>query len=456
MREEAEKTLQDMTLGSLFDGSGGFPLAGTLCGIRPVWASEIEPYPLRVTAARFPRMRQLGDVTRIDGAAIPPVDVITFGSPCQDMSTAGKRAGMLHSAHGAREITRSGLFYEAVRIIAEMRRATNGRFPQFAVWENVPGAFTSNGGEDFRAVLESLARIADDAVSVPRPPRGRWAPAGEIVADGYSLAWRTLDAQYWGVPQRRRRIYLVADFAGQRAGQILFERTGLRGHPAQGGEARTQTSADAGGSAPGNDTSGRCQDVWPEAFHTLTAANCRNAESAQRENCVCYTQKRFGEFEAAVGNITSDPRASKSSGNILIFDARGNGGGGTAVTLTGDHEGRISDYTNILCMATAQANAEIESDLSPTILHGHEHPFIVRPSSRRYTVRRLTPLECCRLQGFPDWWEHGVEGSDTARYRMWGNGIALPCARYVLEGVAQALRSIQREEEASWKSTGMA
>lgn len=147
------------TLGSLFDGSGGFPLAGELSGIKPIWASEIEPYPIAVTRSRFPDMIHLGDVTRINGSEIPPVDIITFGSPCQDMSVAGKRAGMKHEEHGAEETTRSGLFYEAVRIIREMREATDGRYPAFAVWENVPGAFSSNSGEDFRCVLEELAKI---------------------------------------------------------------------------------------------------------------------------------------------------------------------------------------------------------------------------------------------------------------------------------------------------------
>lgn len=167
-----------LTLGSLFDGSGGFPLAGVMCGIKPVWSSEIEAYPLRVTAARFPDVIQLGDVTKIDGAKIPPVDIITFGSPCQDLSVAGKQLG-IHDGE------RSNLFFEAVRIIKEMRHAdaTNGRSgihirPRFAVWENVPGAFSSNHGEDFRAVLEALAGVCSDGLDIPGPPRGRWNHAG--------------------------------------------------------------------------------------------------------------------------------------------------------------------------------------------------------------------------------------------------------------------------------------
>lgn len=149
------------TLGSLFDGSGGFPLAGVMSGAVPVWASEIEPYPIAVTRLRFPQMIHLGNVTEIDGSRIPPVDIITFGSPCQDMSIAGKRAGMKHESRGDEGTTRSGLFYEAVRIIREMREETHGLYPAFAVWENVPGAFSSNRGEDFRCVLEELAKICE-------------------------------------------------------------------------------------------------------------------------------------------------------------------------------------------------------------------------------------------------------------------------------------------------------
>lgn len=169
-------------------------------------------------------MKHLGDITKIHGDQIEPVDCITFGSPCQDLSIAGRRAGLAGE--------RSGLFMEAVRIIKEMRSSTNGLYPTFAVWENVPGAFSSNGGEDFRAVLEELARVEQPDVSIPRPSNrgGRWSKAGAIAGNGWSLAWRQLDAQYWGVPQRRKRIALVVDFAGQRAGEILFERTSLSRH----------------------------------------------------------------------------------------------------------------------------------------------------------------------------------------------------------------------------------
>ena len=237
-------------MGSLFDGSGGFPLAGVLHGAVPVWASEIEPYPIAVTRSRFPNMKHLGSVTDINGGEVDPVDVITFGSPCQDMSVAGKRAGMQHSAKGDEDTTRSGLFYEAVRIIREMREKTNGEYPKFAIWENVPGAFTSNNGEDFLCVLEELFAICSaKELSIPRPKNGKWTTSGEIVGDRGSIAWRTLDAQYWGVPQRRKRIYLVADFDSDRAGKILFERDCLLGNSAQSREERQRTSGDAARSA---------------------------------------------------------------------------------------------------------------------------------------------------------------------------------------------------------------
>ena len=207
----------NLTLGSLFDGSGGFPLGGLISGITPVWASEIEPFPIRVTTKRLPQVKHHGDISKMNGADLEPVDIITFGSPCQDMSIAGKRDGLSGS--------RSSLFYEAVRIIKEMRCKTDGKYPRFIVWENVPGAFSSNKGEDFRAVLEEVCKIKDESVSVPKP--NKWNTAGRILGDGYSVAWRQFDAQFWGVPQRRKRIYLVADFADQSAPKVLFESEGV-------------------------------------------------------------------------------------------------------------------------------------------------------------------------------------------------------------------------------------
>lgn len=231
--------MNKLTLGSLFDGSGGFPLGGLLAGIEPVWASEIEPFPIRITTKRLPFMKHYGNVSEMDGGKVEPVDIITFGSPCQDMSVAGKRAGL--------DGSRSNLFYEAVRIIKEMRKATGGKYPRWACWENVPGAFSSSGGEDFRCVLESLCRIKDDSISIAKPEK--WSSTGEILGDGFSIAWRVLDAQYWGVPQRRKRIFLVADFDSECAGKVLFESEGLSGYTPQDFRSWEETAGCASDSA---------------------------------------------------------------------------------------------------------------------------------------------------------------------------------------------------------------
>lgn len=182
--------MEPIKLGSLFSGSGGFELGAILAGIEPVWNSEIEPFPIRVTTKRLPSVKHYGDINTLDGHELEPVDIITFGSPCTDMSIAGKREGL--------DGKQSVLFYQAVRIVKEMREATNGKYPRYIVWENVPGAFSSNKGEDFRTVLEEICRIGDPAVSVAG--YAKWQPAGCILGDGFSVAWRVLDAQYWGVP----------------------------------------------------------------------------------------------------------------------------------------------------------------------------------------------------------------------------------------------------------------
>lgn len=224
-----------LTLGSLFDGSGGFPLGGLAFGIESKWKSEIEPFAIAVTNKHFPDMKHYGDVSKIDGGKIEPVDIITFGSPCQDLSVAGKRAGL-------EDGERSNLFYQAIRIVKEMRRQTNGRYPRYIVWENVPGAFSSNKGQDFRSVLEAVCSVKEPDISIPEPSNGKWTYAGEIVGNGYSIAWRTIDAQYFGVPQRRRRIYLVADFGSECAGKILFESEGLSRDTEESGTAGEGTA----------------------------------------------------------------------------------------------------------------------------------------------------------------------------------------------------------------------
>lgn len=260
--------MNNLTLGSLFDGSGGFPLGGLISGITPVWASEIEPFPIRVTTKRLPFMKHYGDISQMDGGKIEPVDIITFGSPCTDMSVAGRRAGL--------EGQQSVLFYQAIRIIKEMRCATNGKYPRYIVWENVPGAFSSNSGEDFKAVLEAVIGVAEPETQVPIPEKNRWPYADCYMGDGWSVAYRVLDAQFWGVPQRRKRIYLVADFAGGRAFDILFKSEGVSGYSAESFRSWQRTAgsaADCTGTASLclNDQGGQRMDVTDDVTATLRA-----------------------------------------------------------------------------------------------------------------------------------------------------------------------------------------
>ncbi len=295
---------RQLTLGSLFDGIGGFPFAGEIAGIKPVWAAEIEPLCVAVTKHRFPDMLHFGDVSKLNGADLPPVDIITFGSPCQDLSVAGQRKGLKHKKNGDDETTRSGLFFDAVRIIYEMREATNGLYPTFIVWENVPGAFTSHSGRDFRAVLEQITKT-----DIPMPQSGKWANAGVVRSERIHAAWRVLDAQYRGVPQRRKRIFLVGSFGTDCAEKILFKRDSVRGYLTTRRETRQKTTADI----------------------RKSTAECSSAQSG------------------------------------IIFDARGNGDGNTAPTITGDHNDRVTDYTGIIVMATQQGGAEIAYNICPTI-----------------------------------------------------------------------------------------
>lgn len=263
--------MSKLSLGSLFDGSGGFPLGGMLCGIEPLWASEIEPFPIRVTTKRIPQMKHYGDISKLNGAELPPVGIITFGSPCTDMSVAGKRTGL--------DGSQSVLFYEAIRIIKEMRCKTDGRYPRYAVWENVPGAFSSNKGADFKAVLEAVISVTGQDAEVPAPVSGRWPYADLYMGNGWSVAYRTVDAQYFGVPQRRRRIYLVADFTGECAGEILFEPEGVSRNFAPSGSPWKGTARDAenGTGAAGNsvtclnDQGGSRMEVTKDTTATLRA-----------------------------------------------------------------------------------------------------------------------------------------------------------------------------------------
>lgn len=430
----------DMKLMSLFDGSGGFPLAASLCGIEPVYAAEVEPYPIAVTKNRFPKMKHLGDVSKVKGGEIEPVDIITFGSPCQDISIAGKRAGLKHADMGDDETTRSGLFLEAIRIIKEMREATNGVYPRYAIWENVPGAFSSNRGEDFRTVLEEFIRVKEKDAVMPAVPQAGWAYADCISGDGWSIAYRVFDAQYWGVPQRRRRIYLVADFRGECAQEILFKRESLRGYFEAGRTPWQGIAADA------------------QKISVCTDGKSPTLRAEAHGNAPYVINKK-----------------------TLVYDTRGNGAGEIVPTITGDHNNRITDYTALCCEAVVYDGANITSPLNKTNPQAGDPCHTISTDSRNYIVRRLTPTECARLQGFPDWWgeipkkdnltddeyvfwlnarntyakinnkttkEYSKEQmlswynklhSDSSEYKMWGNGIALPNALYVMQGIAEVV-----------------
>ena len=575
-----------LTLGSLFDGSGGFPLGGLLAGITPVWASEIEPFPIRVTTKRLPFMKHYGNISAMDGGRIEPVDIITFGSPCQDMSIAGRRDGL--------DGSRSSLFYEAVRIIKEMRCATDGRYPRYIVWENVPGAFSSNKGEDFKAVLETVIGIAEPNAEVPMPEKARWPYADLYMGDGWSVAYRTLDAQYWGVPQRRRRIYLVADLAGGGAGKILFESEGLSGYSAEGFRSwqRAAGSAEKGayptvaGALTARYDSSPCVDRGPTVV--VTALENHPLDSrvklAEDGNVQTLTSRmgtggnnvplvmkiRSGSEGGGKGALIQENKSATLSCNNdqTLFEPCGLDGGQISPTLTKQNAGgnqRMPDKDNFTCVlqpfgiSSKDSNAmksdnphsgiyeaetartldtgggnpscnqggiaviesyaiqgsmigrddkngprgdginedvsftlntvdrhavyamttgsftQVDEDTSPTIMaRDYKDPNAIC-MGHGYTVRRLTPAECARLQGFPDNWcaDLGTEKptdeemyfwhkvfktysevtgckmksdkqvakwlkdpySDSAEYKMWGNGVALPCVWFVLCGI---------------------
>lgn len=575
-----------MKLLSLFDGSGGFPLAASMCGITPVMAAEVEPYPIAVTKSHFPKMKHLGNVQNVRGGEIEPVDIITFGSPCQDLSVAGKRKGLKHAENGDDETTRSGLFMEAVRIIKEMREATNGVYPRYAVWENVPGAFSSNKGEDFRTVLDELIKISEPDAVMPDVPKAGWAYADCYSGDGWSLAYRVFDAQYWGVPQRRRRIYLVADFRGGRAGEILFEREGVRGYFAQG---RTPWQTAAGNAESGIEADdcipintmlanrhialGRgtgfgigelgdkqftisaghshavCIRVKTEQAAGFKAGQSKagsigwqdetaatlSAQASGTEPTVCikkqYLFKNHSQDTRFKGPLKVSPMLPAqlgTGGNNTPFVVEGapvyclqgngidraltagcNGKGwkeGQSYTLNtidrpavayavGNGQANqvyLQDKMGALnCMHDQQAivldraffNQGQNAQYKPQFYADGTCPTLVAKGPHavqiRYIVRRLTPTECARLQGFPDKWGHpdkketltddeyrfwlevrnthaAIYGkavkeytkeqmliwynklhSDSAEYKMWGNGIALPNALYVMQGIAE-------------------
>lgn len=392
-------------------------------------------------------MKHLGDITKIHGDQIEPVDCITFGSPCQDLSIAGRRAGLAGE--------RSGLFMEAVRIIKEMRSSANGLHPTFAIWENVPGAFSSNSGEDFRAVLEELARIEQPDVSIPRPSGrgGRWSKAGAIAGNGWSLAWRQLDAQYWGVPQRRKRIALVADFGGQRASEILFERTGVSGNLEQSIPTWQEVTGAAGSRIAGNDRpvpvlndqGGGVMGVSYNVTGTLRASEHGHQPIVLESNQVHATVSQTGICPTLPASMGLGGGYVPMVTERKIFDARGNGDGQIVPTITGDHESGITDYTAIAIERKTFNEQSFshykESEKCSTLKAkagniGNGSECLVAEKTIRCIVRRLTPVECERLQGFPSGWTDICEWTDTKgkkhkyadtpRYKALGNSIALP------------------------------
>ena len=403
-------------------------------------------------------MKHLGDITKIHGDQIEPVDCITFGSPCQDLSIAGRRAGLAGE--------RSGLFMEAVRIIKEMRSSTNGLYPTFAVWENVPGAFSSNGGEDFRAVLEELARVEQPDVSIPRPPKGKWSKAGAITGNGWSLAWRQLDAQYWGVPQRRKRIALVADFGGQRASEILFERTGVSGNLEQSIPTWQEVTGAAGSRIAGNDRpvlvlndQGGVMGVSYNVTGTLRASEHGHKPIVLESNQVHATVSQTGICPTLPASMGMGGGYIPMITDRKVFDARGNGDGKIVPTITGDHENRITDYTAIAIERQTFNEQSFshykESDKCSTLKAkagniGNGSECLVAEKTIRWIVRRLTPVECERLQGFPDGWTDIGEWVDSKgkkhkyaespRYKALGNSIALPQWFWIAQKMKPYLR----------------
>lgn len=342
-------------------------------------------------------MKHLGDITKIHNA--PFVDCITFGSPCQDLSIAGKRAGLAGE--------RSGLFMEAVRIIKEMRDKSGGLYPTFAVWENVPGAFSSNGGEDFRAVLEELALTVEPEVSIPRPAKGKWAKAGFIAGNGWSLAWRTFDAQFWGVPQRRRRIALVVDFGGERAGEILFERTGVPGDSDKSIPPWKGIARNPAGGAAGHD-----RVVEGAGAYTLKIrSGCEGGgkgKLVQTEKSATLSTLQDQTLFCLQGNVIDRDAQQNGSGiaesetmftlnatdrHGVCFGIDGYNGretGDKSITLRAgksdqDHVGCVAIMSTnasgaehtVLCRAQANTNAETYENLSPTLTTSHDGPPIV-------------------------------------------------------------------------------
>lgn len=413
-----------LTLGSLFDGIGGWQLAAVHAGVKPIWSSEIEKFPLAVTRKRFPDTKQLGDVTKITD--VEPVDIVCAGSPCQDLSIAGKREGLAGE--------RSGLFINAINIVRQMRMSTGWRQPRFFIWENVPGAFTSGSerGADFRVVLESIAET-----DIPMPKDGRWAAAGMVQCPKCEIAWRVLDAQFWGVPQRRKRIFLVADFAtaDRRAAEVLFVEPCVPRDSAESERAREEI---AGGTGKSIGSAGETLTPWDVQSNRIQSVNGKAAalyggagQGTHSYPCVaCYDMTHADEV---MRPVTGD----KSN---CLNSRMGTGGNQVPILLSAGFKGKQSASARGIGCKEEQCptlTAAIPLDvmtMQSRASHNVQSNNVVR---QQYAVRRLMPLECERLQGLPDGWTliDDKSCSDSARYKAIGNGMAQPCADYVIQRI---------------------
>ena len=454
-----------MKLGSLFDGSGTCPLAASAVGIIPAWASEIEPFPKAVTQSRFPKMVHLGDITKMNGAEIEPVDVITFGSPCQNLSIAGNGKGLAGQE--------SSLFFEAIRVIQEMRCATNGRFPQIVIWENVYGAFSSTQGEDFRTVIETLWKICEGDDSVPRyaedkQGRQKWPHIGFVLGDRSSIAWRGLDAQGWGVPQRRKRVFVVLDLGGQCAGRILFEREGLR-RDFKKVRRTGQTVRPASETSPVEHyrvyaVENHAQDsrvsLRPDnTVQTLAGRMGTGGGNVPLVLVPCFGQASYDEYAPTEQAVTLKATGGNYGGGteILVLEPIGADfynqaiTGGVTMTLAAarpDHHHlpcALIPYTLKIrsgCEGGGKG-ALIQEDKSATLSCNNDQTLFVPTQTENgeviYLARKLTPTECASLQGFEKDWCALVPHKDSAEYKMWGNGMAFPCMLYIMEGVQEVL-----------------
>ena len=417
-------------------------------------------------------MLHLGDITRIHGVGVPLAEVVIGGSPCQDLSVAGKRAGL--------DGERSGLFMDQIRVIKEMReydKRVNARTgadvrPRYMVWENVPGAFSSAGGEDFRAVLEETAHIAEKDAVIPRPENGKWQTAGCIMGDGWSIAWRVLDAQFWGVPQRRRRIALVADFGGDTAPEILFERESVPGDSQESGTAREGTAGDAERSV------GKAICIQGNCIDRADTAGCNGR--GWRDDDVSFTLNTIDRPAVyAIDNHPQDSRVTMRGDGVVqtLSKQCGTDGGNVPMCMSvciGNGQADITSHITeevaqtLNCMHDQMAVMTYQQTTGPLMANSHPGSYtgqdayndmLIAKALRgsgddpmqdgastypvtRNLVRRLTPMECERLQGYPDGWtdigewvdskgkKH--EPSDSARYKALGNSIALPPWRFVL------------------------